>query len=74
MVNINSNAIMALVQYQGDTTAAVRKIMKSVVSDKLEENYMLWQMPMQAQRGSQKCNMYANRHEAPFSKDMITPP
>eukprot|EP00957_Ditylum_brightwellii_P017578 1324217-Ditylum_brightwellii.AAC.1 len=37
MVIINSNAVMALVQYQGATTAAVRKIMKNDVADKLEE-------------------------------------
>eukprot|EP00957_Ditylum_brightwellii_P043079 3263639-Ditylum_brightwellii.AAC.1 len=39
MVIIDSNVITALVQYQGATTAAVRKIMKNVVADKLEEKY-----------------------------------
>eukprot|EP00957_Ditylum_brightwellii_P011057 838417-Ditylum_brightwellii.AAC.1 len=40
MVNINSNAVTALVQHQRATTAAVRKIMKNVVADKSEEKYI----------------------------------
>eukprot|EP00957_Ditylum_brightwellii_P097208 7403541-Ditylum_brightwellii.AAC.1 len=39
MMNIDSNTVTALEQYQGATTAAMRNIMKNVVVDKLEEQY-----------------------------------
>eukprot|EP00957_Ditylum_brightwellii_P132419 10097463-Ditylum_brightwellii.AAC.1 len=39
MVNINSNAIMVLIKYEGATTAAVRSIMKGVVVDRFKEKY-----------------------------------
>eukprot|EP00957_Ditylum_brightwellii_P110027 8392512-Ditylum_brightwellii.AAC.1 len=36
MMNINSNASTALVQYQGTTTTAVRSVMKCVAADRSE--------------------------------------
>eukprot|EP00957_Ditylum_brightwellii_P022793 1718883-Ditylum_brightwellii.AAC.1 len=39
MLLINPDAVRAVVEYQGATTAVVQNIMKCVVADKSEENY-----------------------------------